>query len=165
VTVAIDELAPADWPDARRIYEEGIASGDGTFESRSPKWEAWNRAHLSRPRLAARDDGRLCGWAALTAYSAREVYAGVAEVSIYVAASARGRGVGRALLSELVRRSEQTGIWTLQAGIFPENGASLRIHERCGFRLVGRRERIGRHPDGRWRDVLLFERRSATVGI
>jgi L-amino acid N-acyltransferase YncA len=164
VAVVIDELASTDWADARRIYEEGIASGDGTFETRSPEWEAWDRAHLKKPRVAARDAGRLRGWAALSPISTREVYAGVAEVSIYVAKAARGRGLGRMILQELVERSEREGLWTLQAGIFPENAASLRIHERCGFRLVGRRERIGRGARG-WRDVLLLERRSASVGI
>ena len=161
--LVVDELLPRDWPDARRIYEEGIASGVGTFETRPPEWGAWDRAHLAHPRLAAREDGRLSGWAALSPVSARAVYAGVAEVSIYVAESARGRGVGRALLEELVVRSERAGIWTLQAGIFPENAASLRIHERCGFRAVGRRERIGKGLGG-WRDVLLLERRSRVAG-
>ena len=160
----MDDLRPADWAQVRRIYEEGIASGHGTFESRAPDWESWDRAHRAAPRLVARENGRVRGWAALSPVSARPVYAGVAEVSIYVAASERGRGVGRALLAELVARSEQAGLWTLQAGIFPENAASLRLHASCGFRVVGRRERLGRHDDGRWRDVLLLERRSSSVG-
>lgn len=155
----IEAMAPRDWPDVRRIFEEGIASGNATFETRAPEREVWDRAHLAEPRLVARDDGRVVGWAALSPVSVRPVYAGVAEVSIYVAETARGRGVGRALLEELVARSERAGIWTLQSGIFPENRASVALHERCGFRVVGRRERIGRSGD-RWRDVLLLERRS-----
>jgi phosphinothricin acetyltransferase len=155
----IEAMAPRDWPDVRRIFEEGIASGNATFETRAPEREVWDRAHRAEPRLVARDDGRVVGWAALSPVSVRPVYAGVAEVSIYVAETARGRGVGRALLEELVARSERAGIWTLQSGIFPENRASVALHERCGFRVVGRRERIGRSGD-RWRDVLLLERRS-----
>ena len=128
-----------------------------------PAPEAWDAAHLPEPRLVARLDGAIAGWAALSAVSGRCVYGGVAEVSVYVAAGSAGRGVGRRLLSELVRLSEEAGIWTLQAGIFPENTASLALHERCGFRVVGRRERLG-CQNGVWRDVVLVERRSATVG-
>lgn len=159
----IDELLASDWPAVRRIYEEGIATGNATFETQSPEWEDWDRAHRPAPRLVAREDGRVVGWAALSPVSARRVYAGVAEVSVYVGESVRGRGAGRALLEELIARSERLGVWTLQAGIFPENPASLALHERCGFRVVGRRERIGR-LHGRWRDVLLLERRSPAVG-
>ncbi len=159
----IDELLASDWPAVRRIYEEGIATGNATFETHSPGWEDWDRAHRPAPRLVARGDGRVLGWAALSSVSARRVYAGVAEVSVYVGESARGRGAGRALLEELIARSERLGIWTLQAGIFPENLASIALHERCGFRVVGRRERIARLHD-LWRDVLLLERRSPVVG-
>ena len=160
----IEPLAPRDWEDVRRIYLDGIATGNATFETAAPSWERWDAAHLSQPRLVARGGGRVLGWAALSPVSAREVYRGVAEVSIYVANGARGRGVGHALLRELVRRSEESGIWTLHAGIFPENEASLALHRACGFRTVGRYERLGRHASG-WRDVMLLERRSDRVGV
>lgn len=161
----INTLHPADWPQVRAIYLEGIATGQATFEQHAPEWEAWDRKHLPACRLVASDGaGRVVGWAALTPYSVRAVYAGVAEVSVYIAAAARGQGVGRRLLAALVEASEAVGIWTLQAGIFPENIASVRLHESCGFRLVGRRQRIGQ-LHGVWRDVLLLERRSLTVGI
>jgi len=153
-------------PEVLRILGEGIATGHATFETSIPRWEAWDAGHLVAPRWVARDAvpaGALLGWAALSAISARTVYAGVAEVSVYVAADARGRGVGGALLRALVEASEELGIWTLQAGIFPENEASLRAHRAHGFREVGRRERIGRLR-GTWRDVLLLERRSPVVG-
>lgn len=160
---AIDALDPEDWKQVRTIYVEGIATGHATFETDAPAWEKWDADHLRRPRLAARDGTLILGWAALSPVSGRCVYAGVAEVSLYVAASARGRGVGRALLEALVRASEDAGIWTLQAGIFPENAASLAVHRRCGFRDVGRRERLG-NLGGTWRDVILLERRSSKVG-
>lgn len=152
-------MGPADWPAVKAIYEEGIATGEATFETAAPEWEAWDKSHLPL-RLVAREEGDVLGWAALSPVSERCVYEGVAEVSVYVAASARGRGVGKALLGELVRRSEGAGLWTLQAGVFPENAASLRLHEGAGFRVVGTRERIGRHGD-RWRDVVLLERRTS----
>lgn len=161
----VNTLHPADWPQVRAIYLEGIATGQATFEQHAPEWEAWDRKHLSACRFVASDGaGRVAGWAALTPYSARVVYAGVAEVSVYIAAAARGQGVGRQLLAALVEASEAVGVWTLQASIFPENIASVRLHESCGFRLVGRRQRIGQ-LHGVWRDVLLLERRSLTVGI
>jgi phosphinothricin acetyltransferase len=149
-----------DWPAAKAIFEEGIATGDATFETEAPSWEAWDASHLPDHRLVADEDGRVVGWTALSGYSDRCCYRGVAEVSVYVAEAARGRGVGRALLARAVSDSEQDGIWTLQAGIFPENAASVALHERCGFRVVGTRERLGQ-LNGRWRDVLLLERRSA----
>jgi L-amino acid N-acyltransferase YncA len=158
----IEPMRADDWPDVRRIYEEGIATGDATFETSAPDWPEWDAAHHAEPRLVARSAGAMVGWAALSPVSRRAVYAGVAEVSVYVSAAARGRGVGRALLRALVAASEAHGVWTLQAGIFPENVASVRLHESCGFRAVGRRERIGRLR-GRWRDVLLLERRSRTT--
>ena len=161
----VGAMLPGDWPEVARIYAEGVATGNATFETAVPPWERWDAAHLPAPRLVARNnDGGLLGWAALSPVSARAVYAGVAEVSVYVAAGARGRGVGRALLEALVRGSEAAGIWTLQAGIFPENEASIRLHLRCGFRLVGTRERIGKLDD-RWRDVQFVERRSRVVGL
>jgi L-amino acid N-acyltransferase YncA len=160
--VAIAALVADDWCDVARIYAEGIASGVATFETEVPEWEVWDRTHLADHRLLARDEGRGVGWGALAPVSSRCAYAGVAEVSVYVAAGARGRGVGTALLAALVKSSEVGGLWTLEAGILPENEAGVRMHERCGFRVVGRRERLGR-MHGAWRDVLLLERRSAVV--
>jgi L-amino acid N-acyltransferase YncA len=159
----IRAMAPTDWPAVRRIYEEGIATGLATFETAAPSWERWNEGHLDQGRLAAIGDEEVLGWAALSGVSDRCVYAGVAEVSVYVAEAARGQGVGRALLAALIEASERAGIWTLQAGIFVENAASVWLHVQAEFREVGRRERLGRLR-GRWRDVLLFERRSAVVG-
>ena len=153
-----------DWPEVRAIYEQGIATGDATFQSTAPAWEEWDAAHLREFRLDAIRADAVIGWAALSPVSSRCVYAGVAEVSVYVAARERGAGVGRQLLEGLIAGSEHQGIWTLQAGIFPENTASVALHERCGFRVVGRRERLGQ-MNGRWRDVLLLERRSPRVGL
>jgi L-amino acid N-acyltransferase YncA len=163
VTVVVEPMATADWPAVRAIYEEGMATRNATFETAAPSWEAWDAAHRPDCRLVARLDGAVAGWAALSDYSSRHVYRGVAEVSVYVAASVRGRGTGRALLRSLIQEAEKAGVWTLQAGIFPENEPSLRLHAAEGFRVVGRRERIGQ-LDGSWRDVVLMERRSASVG-
>ena len=158
------DLRPEDWPEVRAIYEEGIATGDATFEIEPPDWERFNADRLVEPRLVAEDGGDgVVGWAALSPVSSRCVYGGVAEVSVYVAATARGRGVGSRLLAELVSRSEAAGLWTLQAGIFPENEATLALHRKLGFREVGRRVRIGKMAD-RWRDTLLLERRSDVIG-
>jgi L-amino acid N-acyltransferase YncA len=157
----IRELEAKDWPAVRTIFEEGIATGQATFETEAPSREEWDGAHFGG--LVAEEGGEVVGWAALSPYSSRPAYAGVAEESVYVAARARGRGVGRELLEALIERSEQAGIWTLQAGIFPENRPSVTLHLSCGFRLVGVRERLGR-MDGQWRDVLLLERRSGVVG-
>jgi L-amino acid N-acyltransferase YncA len=157
------ELTVGDWPAVRAIYEQGIVRGDATFETEAPSWEDWNRAHLEGHRLVALQGDDVVGWAALSPVSGRCVYEGVTEDSVYVADEAQGRGVGRALLEELIARSERDGIWTIQAGVFPENEASLALHRRCGFRVVGVRERIGRHH-GVWRDVVLMERRSEEVG-
>jgi len=156
-------LQPFDWAAVARIYQQGIDTGDATFEAEVPSWESWDERHLPVGRLVARGNGDVLGWAALSGVSERCVYRGVAEVSVYVAAEARGRGIGRALLEKLVEASEAAGLWTLQAGIFPENRASLRLHEICGFRRVGIRERLGQLA-GRWRDVVLLERRSGVVG-
>jgi L-amino acid N-acyltransferase YncA len=147
----------------RTIYLEGIATGDATFETCAPEWDAWDAAHPPYGRIVACVDDEIAGWAALSPVSSRCVYAGVAEVSVYVAAEARGSGIGRALIAALIEASEAAGIWTLQAGVFPENTASLALFEKSGFRVVGRRERIGR-LDGRWRDTLLLERRSGIIG-
>jgi len=161
--LTIDALTPDDWEAVKRIFVEGIESGHATFETAAPTWEKWDADHLLAPRLVARKDGEVIGWGVLSPVSGRCVYAGVAEISVYVAASARGKGVGTALLEVLVPASEAEGIWTLQAGIFPENAASLAVHRRCGFREVGTRERLGK-MGGVWRDVILLERRSPNVG-
>jgi phosphinothricin acetyltransferase len=164
VTHAIETLRAENWSEVRAIYLEGIATGDATFETDAPDWETWNSNHLIFGRILVRDAEGIIGWAALSPASSRRVYQGVAEVSIYVAESARGRGAGRALLTALVDEAERNGVWTLQAGIFPENIASIVLHKACGFREVGRRERVGR-VHGVWRDVVLMERRSQTVGL
>lgn len=170
-------MSPDLWPAVREIYAQGIATGEATFESEVPDWEKWDSSHRRDCRLVALKPldeetaetqvpmGRVTvlGWAALTPVSSRCVYRGVAEVSVYVAATARGHGAGKALLRALIEESEANGIWTLQAGIFPENGASIKLHESCGFRQVEVRKRIGKLGEA-WRDVLLFERRSRTVG-
>ena len=147
------------WPAMDRVYLEGIATGNATFETESPGWENWDAKHHKHSRLAALDGNQLLAWAALSPVSTRRVYAGVAEVSIYVTEAMRGKGVGRALLRGLVEQSEQNGLWTLQAGIFPENEASIALHKACGFREVGCREKIGKLKDV-WRNVVLLERRS-----
>lgn len=156
----IDAMSPRDWESVRVIYLEGIATGIATFETSAPSWEEWDSRHLPHSRLVARRNGEVAGWAALTPVSKREVYAGVAEVSIYVGSAHRGTGIGRALLAALIDESEKNGIWTLQAGIFPENERSLNLHKLAGFREVGTRERIGQLR-GQWRDVVLLERRSS----
>lgn len=159
-------LTAAHWPAVCAIYAEGLATGHATFATEPPTWAAWDASHLPTCRLVATapaEPNAVLAWAALSPVSSRCVYGGVAEVSVYVAAKARGRGMGRTLLAALVAASEQQGLWTLQAGIFPENTASVRLHEAAGFRQVGRRERIGQLR-GQWRDTLLLERRSAVVG-
>ena len=160
----IEPMNPRDWPAVREIYLEGIRTGNATFETSAPEWEKWDAGHLPSCRFAARAGDDLLGWAALSPVSGRCVYAGVAEVSVYVAERARGQGIGLNLLRSLVEVSEKADIWTLQAGIFPENVASIEVHKRCGFRVVGTREKIG-CMDGRWRDVVLMERRSTVAGI
>ena len=165
VEVTFRPLVPADWPEVAEIYRQGIESGDATFETEVPTWDSWNAGHSPDCRIVAEMDGRTVGFAVLSPISGRCVYDGVREVTIYIAESARGRGVGSALLRELVADTEASGIWTLEAGIFPENGASIRIFERCGFRILGTHERLGRFHDGRWRDVVLMERRSWIAGV
>jgi phosphinothricin acetyltransferase len=162
--IRVEPLRPEHWPDARTIYEEGIATGHATFETAPPTWQEWNASHLEAPRLVACEGDRVVGWAALSPVSSRCVYGGVAEVSVYVSAASRGRGVGTLLLERLIRDSEDRGIWTLQAGIFPENTASVSVHRKLGFAEVGRRKHLGKLK-GQWRDVLLLERRSTTVGV
>jgi phosphinothricin acetyltransferase len=152
-------LTPQDWPEVVRIYEEGMLTGNATFETQLPSWEAWDAAHLAEHRLVVTLDDEVVGWAALSPYSDRDCYRGVAEESIYIAERVRGLGFGRQLLGALISSSEAAGIWTLQAGIFPENEASIALHVALGFRVVGVRERLGRSR-GVWRDVVLLERRS-----
>ncbi|HEY8303989.1 MAG TPA: GNAT family N-acetyltransferase [Solirubrobacteraceae bacterium] len=175
--MSVAPMTAEDWPAVARIYRAGIEAGNATFESVVPDWESWRAARLAEPCLVARqvpdnpsmpgstdDPQGVHGWAALTAASSRPVYRGVAEISIYVDPSHARRGVGRTLLLALIQASERSGLWLLRAGIFPENEASIALHESCGFRLVGTHERIGQMPDGRWRDVVLYERRSEVVG-
>lgn len=150
------------WPAVREIFAQGIATGNATFETIVPEWPGWNARHLPTCRLVALRDGAVLGWAALSPVSVRHVYRGVAEVSVYIAESARGKGVGSALLASLIAESERNGIWTLQAGILAENSVSIHLHENAGFRIVGRRERIG-CLHGRWLDTVLLERRSEVV--
>jgi phosphinothricin acetyltransferase len=152
-------LSAEDWEDVARIYLQGIQSGLATFETEVPSWERWDAGHLPFARLVLTLEESVEGWAALSRVSARQVYSGVAEVSVYVAAESRGQGFGYVLLEALIRESEVSGIWTLQASIFPENEASIALHRRCGFREVGRRERIAKLR-GIWRDTVLLERRS-----
>jgi L-amino acid N-acyltransferase YncA len=158
----IEPMTPADWPEVRKIYADGIATGDATLEREAPDWDHFDRSHRSDCRLIARDaaKGPVLGWVALTAYSARRVYSGVAWESVYVAEEARGRGVGRALLLAVIPDSAAAGFWTLLAGVMAENAASLRLHRSVGFRQVGVQRALGRDPSGRWRDVVLLERRS-----
>ena len=160
----IDTMQQSDWDQVRSIYLDGIATGHATFETSAPEWDKWHADHLAEPRLVYRESEKICGWAALGRVSGRCVYAGVAEVSVYVSPGHKGRGVGRALLTALVDSSERLGIWTLQAGVFPENRASIELHLKCGFREVGVREKLGQ-MGGMWRDVVLLERRSKLVGV
>jgi L-amino acid N-acyltransferase YncA len=162
IGIEIRTMRADDWPRVASIYEAGIATGDATFETEAPPWDAWDEGHLEQPRLVACAAGAVVGWAALSPVSERCVYQGVAEVSVYVDPAASGQGVGRAVLGALVEASESAGIWTLQTGIFPENTASLALHQRCGFRVVGLREKIGQMGD-RWRDVVFLERRSPAI--
>ena len=160
--IAIAELRPEHWPPVARIYADGIATGNATFETSVPEWEQWDRTHLRAHRFVALRGEQVVGWTAVSAVSERCVYGGVVENSVYVDAAARGWGVGRLLLERLIASTEQAGIWTIQTGIFPENESSIRLHRRVGFEIVGRRKRLGK-LDGVWRDVLLLERRSDLV--
>jgi len=162
--VTVEDMRVEDWKTIRAIYQEGIATGHATFETDIPEWAEWDASHFATCRLVARIGGQVAGWAALSAISSRCVYGDVAEVSVYVAEASRGRGVGRRLLQALVEASEGEGIWTLQAGIFPENEGSIALHKTCGFRSIGRREGLGQ-LHGVWRDVVLMERRSKVVGV
>ena len=164
-TITIEPMTDADGPAVLAIYGEGIASGVATFDTKIPEWRAWTGSHRRDCRFVARIDGRVVGWTAVARYSSRDVYAGVVWESVYVAAAARGRGVGAALLGALIPATEAAGIWTIIAGVQANNPASIALHERAGFRRLGVQERVGRDPTGQWRDVILFERRSATVGV
>jgi phosphinothricin acetyltransferase len=160
--IQIVELRPEHWPAVERIFEEGIATGLATFETSAPGWERWDASHLADQRFVALDDGHVVGWVAAGPVSARQAYAGVVEDSVYVSEQARGLGLGRLLLERLIASTEAAAIWTIQSAIFPENVASVRLHERVGFTIVGRRERLAR-LNGEWRDVLLLERRSPAI--
>lgn len=158
-------MSAEDWPSVARIYREGMATGNATFEHTVPSWEQWRSARVEDPCLVASwESGEVLGWAALSPVSARAVYRGVGEVGVYIDQGHARKGIGRLLLEALIESSELAGFWTLQAGIFPENEGSIALHVSCGFRLVGKRERVGQMPDGRWRDVMLYERRSDIVG-
>jgi L-amino acid N-acyltransferase YncA len=161
--IEIRAMTPADWPAVEAIYAAGIATGDATFETAPPPWQEFDAGRLANHRLVAVEEGELVGWATLSPTSSRACYAGVVEHSVYVAQAARGRRVGRALMEELIAGADAAGLWTIQTSIFPENAASVALHERVGFRVVGRRERIAQ-LDGVWRDTLLLERRSPLVG-
>ena len=163
-------MLPSDYPSVAHIYMEGIATGNATFQTTAPDWATWDKDHLPYGRLVAEltegaENGKVVGWAALVPVSGRCVYAGVAELSVYVSEAARGLGIGVALMEKLISESEVNGIWTLQAGLFPENSGSVKLHEKTGFRRIGHRERVGQMADGRWRDTLLFERRSTRIGV
>ena len=164
MSIQIEPMTPEDWPQVRAIYIEGLDTGNATFETQAPDWETWHKKQLPTCRLVAKEGGQVVGWAALSPVSARAVYAGVAEVSIYVGAASRGHHVGYSLLAALITESERNGIWTLQASIFPENVASVQLHLRHGFRQLGWRERIAK-LHGVWRDTVILERRSTVVGI
>ena len=161
--MTITALLPEHWTAVKTIYEDGLATGNASFQTAAPSWKEWNESHLAHSRFVAIDEGKVIGWAALTPVSGRCVYAGVAEVSVYIDPVRQGEGVGRALVEALIIDSEKNGIWTLQAGIFPENIASVKLHEKCGFWQVGIRKKIGK-MHGVWRDTVLLEKRSETVG-
>lgn len=156
-------LIPEDWKPVAEIYRQGIETGNATFQTEVPDWEKWDSSHLKTCRVVACHESEIVGWAALTSVSSRCVYAGVAEVSVYISTNYQGQKIGRKLLAELITESEKEGIWTLQSGIFPENIPSLKIHRNLGFRKVGVRKKIGK-MDGKWRDTVLLERRSKITG-
>jgi L-amino acid N-acyltransferase YncA len=164
----IDAMKPEDWEQVRSIYLEGIRTGNSTFESDAPDWEKWDAAHLKEHRVVVREHNHILAWAALSPVSTRCVYSGVAELSLYVAAVYRGKGIGSALLEAVIRSTEKAGLWTLQGGVFPENTASLRLVKKHSFKEIGRREKIGKMTygalAGTWRDVILVERRSTVAG-
>ncbi|MDC6383907.1 N-acetyltransferase family protein [Flagellimonas taeanensis] len=160
----IRQMTASDWEQVSNIYSEGIATGFATFETSAPDYGQWDSSHTEHSRLVAEDNGILLGWAALSPVSSRCVYGGVGEVSIYISTQSRGKGIGQLLMERLIEESEKAGFWTLQSGVFPENTGSIKLHEKMGFRYIGKRERIGK-IHGAWKDNLLFERRSSTVGM
>ncbi|NJB71779.1 phosphinothricin acetyltransferase [Saonia flava] len=160
----IREMIANDWPTVSTIYADGIATGYATFETNIPEYDAWDNAHLKECRFVVEKNGAVLGWAALSPVSSRCVYGGVAEVSVYVATNSRGLSIGKLLMERLIEESENQGFWTLQSGIFPENTASIKLHEKMGFRYIGKRERVGKLA-GSWKDNLLFEKRSEKIGI
>ncbi|CAM3456728.1 GNAT family N-acetyltransferase [Zobellia roscoffensis] len=162
--IELRPMLPEDWPFVSKIYAEGMATGYATFENKTPSYDAWNNSHIANCRIMAFEEDQCLGWAALSPVSSRCVYGGVGEVSIYISTEARGKGVGSKLMQALITQSEENGLWTLQSGVFPENTGSIKLHEKMGFRRIGKRERIGKR-DGVWKDNVLFERRSKVVGI
>lgn len=162
--ISIRKMKDQDWPEVKNIYQEGIATGDATFEADAPDWEQWDKNHLHDCRLVAKSGDKIVGWVALSPVSTRCVYNGVAEVSLYIRDSFRGQGIGTTLLKAAIEESQRAGIWTLQSGTFPENAASIALQKACGFRELGIREKVG-CMNGKWRDVVLMERRSKVVGI
>ncbi len=163
-TIKTRKMEASDWEVVSKIYAEGIATGFATFETNTPTYEAWDAAHMSTCRIVAFEDEKILGWAALSPVSSRCVYGGVAEVSVYVGQDSRGKGAGKLLMETLIKESEAEGLWTIQSGIFPENKGSIELHKKVGFRYIGKRARVGKLA-GEWKDNLLFERRSETVGI
>lgn len=161
----IDGMVKEDWEEVSKIYLEGINTGKATFQSDIPTWENWNNGHITSCRLVARLGNKVLGWAALSPTSSRCVYEGVAEVSIYIGEEYRGKGIGTALLTNVVKLSEESGFWTLQSGIIRENTASIELHKICGFREIGIREKVAKMNNGKWHDVVLMERRSKVVGV
>ncbi len=161
-TIHFDKMIETDWPNVKSIYIEGIASGNATFDEELPSWDVWNRSYLTACRIVVKEAGRIVGWAALQPISSKKALAGVAELSIYLGASSRGKGIGSRLMAYVIAESEANGFWTLQSGVFLENIASIHLHHKAGFRNVGVRQRIGK-LNGVWRDIILLERRSNTV--
>jgi L-amino acid N-acyltransferase YncA len=162
--ISIKPIQEKDYTAIAAIYLQGIATGHATFQTEAPEWEVWDKSHLSFCRFAAFENEQILGWAALSPVSSRCVYGGVAEVSIYIASSTRGKGIGKILFAQLIKESEENGLWTLQSGIFPENIGSIKLHEAMGFRKIGYREKIG-NMNGVWRDNVIMERRSKIVGV
>jgi len=158
-------MTSEDWTSVSKIYAEGISTGFATFESNVPDYKSWNNAHITACRLVAEKNDKILGWAALSPVSSRCVYGGIGEVSVYIAAESRGHGVGKALLYKLIEESEAAGYWTIQSGIFPENIASIKLHEKVGFRFIGKREKVGKTQEEIWKDNLLFEKRSKKIGV
>ncbi|SIT98199.1 phosphinothricin acetyltransferase [Epilithonimonas bovis DSM 19482] len=160
----IRPITKDNFPEVVEVYKQGLATNIATFQNDLPQWEDWNKGHLDFCRISIYENNKMLGWTALTPVSSRCVYAGVAEVSVYIAQNERGKGIGKILLNELIKQSEANGIWTLQSGIFSENQSSIRLHEKCGFRMVGFREKIGK-KNGIWKDNILMEHRSKNIGV